>query len=111
LKKDKIQIGPFKYTVLYDQEKLKLKAGLDEELVGYCDHHNQELIIDDTQSLAMLNETILHEFLHACFFTTGLTTRLLEEENLEECIVSALSPMLYDCLLRNKGFFKELVKL
>lgn len=110
MKNNQVQVGPFNYTVVCDRGELNKEASPEEKLVGYCDHHNQRLVIDGSQSTQMMKETILHEFLHACFFTSGLSCRLEQEENLEEWIISALSPILYDCFLRNRAFFKELMK-
>lgn len=100
------------YTIVFDNEQLQKQAGHDEELVGNCDHHNQRIMVDHTQSAQMVQETVLHEFLHACFFTSGLTSRLsaFMETNLEEDIIAALSPLLYDSFIRNKEFFREFFK-
>ena len=82
-----VQIGPFTYEV---------RPTNNEDIIG--ETHNEELRIEIREGLPpqLEKETLLHEILHAIFFTLGLKTKMDEER-----IVETVSPILLDVIRRN----------
>jgi hypothetical protein len=71
--------------------------------VGECDAQQHILYVSGCQSPSNQGETLLHEALHALFEQTGIKSLLekTKEEDLEEELVSRLSPPLLALLKDN----------
>ena len=85
-----IKIGKHKWKVILDSNKLDT-----EKYNGLCDPNSREILIDPGLSRNELEETFLHEFLHA-LFPLGVVTLKIEEK-----IVGALAKSLLDSLNKN----------
>lgn len=93
-----IQIG-------YNRYKVRLKEGLaDEEdkyLFGKCNPKKSKISINPDQSADSMADTVLHEVLHGCWDQTSLASMPSTDGEVEELVVSSLSPALLDTLRRN----------
>lgn len=89
--------------------KLKIKrstwsVSIDDSIeekynaVGLCKHSSKEIVISPDQTRNEMEETLLHEILHACFPNDVCSDRL------EEKIVNKLAPALLHVLKANKLF-------
>jgi hypothetical protein len=66
--------------------------------LGRCDATKCLVTLNKELSAEAIGETWLHELLHACWRSSGLT----RDEEKEEQVVMALSPVLWAALRRNK---------
>ena len=79
---DTIRVFGRTYTFNYEQA-----GGLGQDRVGSCDNINQIITIDSQQSLIEEADTVLHEVLHAIFYTMKIALDM----DTEEKVVSALA--------------------
>lgn len=63
-------------------------------LLGVTYSNHRQIIMDATMAPDALGETLTHEFLHACFSTSGLQI----DEEVEERIIRAVSPFVFSAL-------------
>ena len=71
--------------------------------VGYCDHEDGHIVIDfNWGDLQEVNNTILHEVLHACYHVANV-----QEGDDEERIVTQLTNVLLP-VLQNPEFIKTI---
>ena len=111
IKTRKLKVGPHLYTVqwLTGEQYDKKHSNWDKgSTVGCC--HLSMLRIDIRMDLeegpvatTKLQETLLHEVIHAVWSSSGLTDGGTEEAN-----VTALSPALLDTFHRNPWLLAEL---
>ena len=97
---ESVQVGPFTYTLEFDQTALDREAHRREEsLAGIARHAEQRIIVDPDQHGDGAREVVLHEVLHCVNVVTGQKGRMDHDE--EERLVNAMSPTLLDTLRRN----------
>ena len=97
----KIKIGPFVYEVIYSE-------GLAEEgdYFGCTYNDQQKIILDPNKKEQKLEQTFIHELLHACDFVNGLIYRFKQEDKpTEEDVVRELSMTLYQVIVDNPEIF------
>lgn len=96
-----VQVGPHVYTIVVDR-----KRAIDASVTyGFTHPDWSEIILGPDQCLSQQRDTVLHELLHALLALVGVNKggdrALLPEEDDEERLVTALSPLLLDTLRRN----------
>lgn len=95
----KLKIGAFTIPVKFEEE-LELDGAACNGI--WCSRE-LEIKLDPALSEQHRAATLLHEILHAIFWTSGLTWAL--EETCEETVVTALSYGLYQVIKDNKLVF------
>jgi hypothetical protein len=85
-----IKVGPFFYEVEVDDAKVP------NSLYGVCDKSEQKISLHTDQSDQRLRLSLLHEVLHALCDLANL-----DDDPVEERIVTQLSPVLLAVLLEN----------
>jgi hypothetical protein len=104
-----VKVGWHRYEVIFDKQQLQIAAlnnNIHESLVGLTDVQKTVIWVDDDMSLSQIQDTLLHELLHALFDACGLSVEL--EGNIEERIVRVLAPALLSMLKDNPGLVKKL---
>lgn len=84
-----VKIGPFHYHI-----RRPSKALARENLSGASWHPQLTIAVDHSLHPVYAAETLLHEVLHACWDQTPLRDF---DDDVEESIVAALSPLLSAC--------------
>ena|ERR1051325_1486693 len=97
----RIQISPFEYKVLYDNDRVK-----EHDADGIHVRLKQEIAVGSDQAPEMERDSVLHEAIHACFAQTPMFENSDEGYKHEERIVQSLTPRLL-ALLRNNPEFVE----
>lgn len=93
-------VGSFVYRIVLDEERMRvLEKEANSDLFGITSHGDLEIALHPGCAEMIIRETLLHEVLHAVFYNTGLTERL--SEKMEEQVIRALSPALFDLMRRN----------
>lgn len=77
------------------------RNALGSDRTGECVHHNLTIIYDTAWAASQQRDTILHEVIHACDYTTRL--------GLDEPQVHALAGLLYGVLADNPEFARWLI--
>lgn len=93
-----VTVGPFRFTVTLDENAClrdSVNQGESAHNFGLMLPLQQKIVVNPVQGDDMKRDTILHEVLHAILMGAGL------EDELEERIVSTISPALLDTLQRN----------
>lgn len=88
-----VKIGPFHYRI-----RRPSKALARENLSGAAWHPLLTIAVDRDLHPVYAAETLLHEVLHACWDQTPLRDF---DDDVEESIVAALSPLLFGVLRDN----------
>jgi hypothetical protein len=97
-----VTVGPYRYELVISAAEVARANRTDGELrLGLTDHRNLRILVCDDAADQVVQETTLHEVLHAAFAASGLSTPAGADE--EERLVAALSPVLYGALRANKG--------
>lgn len=95
----KLEVGPFTYRVTAERA--------EEGNLGYTNNDRLTIRVDPDYPDMAVQETLLHEALHATFYVAGLSCRLGELD--EELLVRTLSPALFALLRRNPKLVEYLV--
>jgi cob(I)alamin adenosyltransferase len=91
-----VYVGPADYDVV-----LKKPKNMDRDrLLGETDTANTEISMTRKQSKSSMQNTLLHETLHAIFWTSGFNRQKFPMEQ-EEKVVQALTPWLLAVLQDN----------
>jgi len=112
MNKTKIKVGGKTYTINFEED-LTEKFGItgDDEVYGCIDYANSNIYVDTNMSEDSIQESLVHEILHA----------LLDRRNLEligknstipemvENIVEYLTPRFHAFLVDNPNFQKEIL--
>lgn len=98
-----IKVGPFTYQVKYSLE-------IAEEGQAFGSTHNNEqmIFLDPNKPIQKIEQTFLHEVLHACSFMNGLAYRFEDKEGrkpTEEDVVREMSMSLYQVMKDNPSIF------
>lgn len=98
---DTIRVFGRTYTFNYEQA-----GGLGQDRVGSCDNIHQIITIDAQQSLVEEADTVLHEVMHAIFYTMKIGLDI----DTEEKVVSALATGLIGVLQDNPEFARWIIE-
>lgn len=90
----------------YCVEYLPTTSMTDHTLLGLCDNIEQTISVKEGLTNIEEADTILHEVMHAIFFTMKIDL----DEDIEEKVISALSTGLIGVLQDNKEFAKWLIE-
>lgn len=71
-------------------------GGLGQDRVGSCDNIHQIITIDGNQSLVEEADTVLHEVLHAIFYTMKIGLDLDTEEKCVSALATGLIGVIQD---------------
>jgi len=88
--KKRVKIGVHTYTIAWQ----RIILSEDKEVDGVCDHEKMEITLSDKLKETQLQETFIHECLHAIEETYKI--------NLGESRINALAPALLAFLKDNK---------
>jgi hypothetical protein len=94
-----IKVGPFTYRVEVDDAKVP------DSMYGVCDKSEQRISLHKDQSKQRLRLSLLHEVLHALCDLANL-----DDDPVEERIVTQLSPVLLAVLLENPKLTRFLLE-
>jgi hypothetical protein len=89
---------------VFDDKLISLGVDLEisQSKVGFIDHYEQEIYLRSDVNEQLQSETLIHELLHAVLEDSGITALNGQKlENIEEIVVSILSPRLSALLLDN----------
>lgn len=94
----KVTIASRRWQVRYSENLLDTRG-----LLGHSDLVRHIITVDSSQSFDGIRETLLHEILHCMISQTTLAIELGDEE--EERIVRCLTPLIWDYLRNNQGYW------
>lgn len=102
-----VQIGPFRYRVVYDQAELDRISHTQKiaHLMGWVDPSSQQIFIRPGMAAGAEADTLLHEILHVICESA----RVFASATVEEAAVSRITPGLLDVLRRNPNLLKALL--
>ena len=97
----KVKIGFRVYDVVVDKNAINACTATHGNGVQYgeCNHEHLIITVDPTQNPIMVQETMLHEILHACMSLIGVSEEM--DEKVEESLVLRLSPVLMAFMKEN----------
>lgn len=101
----KIKVGPFIYQVKYSVD-----VANEGSIFGSCHNNEQIIFLDPNKPKQKIEQTFIHELLHACMFVNGLCYRFDKDESSskpnEEDIARDMSMTLYQVFIDNPTVFK-----
>lgn len=104
-KPDSVTIGPHDFQIIWSGTEMTRHArNSGEDRMGQTEIPLQLITIGDDRPRSGMQETLLHEILHAVIWEACITVPENPEEtaeNREEKLVGQLSGVLLDCLQRN----------
>lgn len=102
---DYVLIGPHEFEIVWSQSELLRHArNSGQDRLGQTEIPIQVMTIGDDRPLSGMQETLLHEILHALIWEANITVPenpKASEDDREEKLVGQLSGVLLDCLQRN----------
>lgn len=69
---------------------------------GSTHHTSQKFFFDPDQTDEHMEQTLLHEILHAIWWQTGLNQTFKDQKTVEEQVISSITPLLHQVLKENK---------
>jgi hypothetical protein len=103
------KVGIHEYDIVYDKDAL-ISAGhrvdVKDTLCGLTEATGCNIYINDEMSFSQIQETVLHELLHAMFDLTGVFYEL--DDTVEERITRPLAPVLMQFLRDNPQLLRAL---
>lgn len=107
---ESIKLGSHTWTIEFDEHELVRTSRLDgTDKHGICLHSEHRIIIEDRRPLTAMQETLVHEILHACVWTGRILFVIAdckeEDDSVEERVVASLSGILLDALKENPEVF------
>lgn len=102
LKNFKVKVGAFEYEVIYSKDTAN-----EGDAFGSTHNGDQKIFLDPTLKKQKIEQTFLHEVMHACTFVNGIVYRFAEEDKMpsEEEVIKALSMTLYGVIKDNPKLF------
>jgi|LakMenE18May11ns_1017448.scaffolds.fasta_scaffold8859996_1 hypothetical protein len=96
-----IKIGVHKYKIVVDKAAIDAcsVSGGGDPRVGECNNEQLTITLDPSLAPSMLQETLLHEILHAAFHFIGASEDV--DDKTEEKLVLRLSPVLMGIMKSN----------
>lgn len=105
LKPDRVLIGPHEFRIEWSQsEMLRHARNSGQDRFAQTEIPIQLITIGDDRPLSGMQESLIHEILHALIWQACISVPENPEEtheNREEKLVGQLSGVLLDCLQRN----------
>ena len=98
-----IKIGGKKYTILHTNHTNNKVFKEEEDAHGYIAYKLSEIHIRDTNSKDSMEETTIHEVLHAMLDNSGAP-----DANLD-AVITVLTPRLHAFIIDNPDFFSTLI--
>lgn len=97
-----LRIGPFDYDVIYSEE-----VANEENCFGSTHNNEQKIFLEPKRKRQKIEQTLIHEVLHACAFVSGLSYRFgrKDEAPSEEDVVRELSMVFYQVMKDNPKVF------
>jgi hypothetical protein len=93
-----LRVGYLHFTVEYLSDQEWEKRGLDGEDGGQTNGSACTIVIRDSEGMNEIHvkEILLHEVLHACFYSSGMTIEasFREQRDIEEYVVGRCTPVL-----------------
>lgn len=95
-----VKVGFYEYAIIWATEEEWLSGGFDVEKQGTCDANGARLNIRITPNVheQILRETLLHEIIHAIWWTLGLREFPIKTKDLEaseeEMVLRLTHPLL-----------------
>jgi hypothetical protein len=121
---DSVRIGPLRYRILTDVEKIKAASDsadikADAEWTAYSDHDKHIIAINPDNPADCQRRDLLHEVIHCCLRFAGVEPNAYAETvaeargnhggyTVEEFVVAAQSGPLLGVLVDNPGLVKWL---
>lgn len=102
-----VVVGPFHYDVHLWKEA----DAVSSEAAGLCDSHRNAILIKENLNDQTRAEVLMHETLHAIFYTSGLTMVSTGVGQSEEMIVSQLALGLVALIRANPDFMPLITRL
>lgn len=93
-------VGPRTYTIHWDAETWHEKAERADG-AGEANHKTQDILIAPGFAPQAMADTLWHEVLHCCLSMAGDVRNYKDHEDLEEHLVTALTPWMLMVLLDN----------
>lgn len=105
----KITIGSHEWTVKCDHASWSKQTFEQAEAppLGYCDIHTLTIYLQPNQAPSLMQETLVHELLHACHALAGYDDAG-KKANIEK-FVTRTSPFLFDLVRRNPDLLEYLL--
>lgn len=101
-----VAVGPFNYDVHLWKEA----DAVTNEAAGLCDSHRNMILIKENLNDQTRAEVLMHETLHAIFYTSGLSLVQNLAQN-EEMIVSQIAIGLVALVRSNPDFMPLIARL
>lgn len=98
----KVKIGPFKYKISWNPDKLEL-----ENTIGECGVTSHLIVVDPNYPLPTVQETLMHEIVHACLGTFRIQFHN-DWDEIDEQVSALLGVMLFGVLQDNPKVVKFL---
>jgi hypothetical protein len=97
------------YVGTYDYD-VRVTRNLSSSLLGETETENEVILLRKGQSAANMQETLLHELLHAILFASGISKAMDFDHDKEETLVVLLSPWLNALIQDNPGLLAFLTE-
>jgi len=106
---ERVRIGPFVFNITWSQAELMRFCRTDgQDAFGQTHPDTLNIYIDDTRPLVALQNTLVHELLHALLWTYNIPTPVEEGRDKEEEFVSRMDTPLLLLLKENPVVFEWL---
>jgi hypothetical protein len=105
LRPKQVKVGPHFYKVKFDKE-LSLLSGKS----GLCGADTQLILVDAELGKTITKDTLFHEVLHAAVSQTSVDMEEVWNDDLEERLIYALSPIILGILRENPEFVQWLLE-
>jgi hypothetical protein len=105
----KLKIGPHTYTVYFDKNMInQVNTDAGEAHYGVTDIKHLKITIDPSQAHTQLQDTLLHEILHAIFDITAAQEDI--DHKTEEKLIRRIAPILLQTIQQNPHLINKLTK-
>jgi hypothetical protein len=95
-----VLVGPHRYQIKYAADAIDQRSLAEGEArLGECDHKALTILVDPRQAETQIQDTLLHETLHAAMSVIGATEDVTDQ--IEERLVLRLAPVLLQLLKAN----------
>lgn len=94
-----VKIMGFDWSIKKDKS-----VATEGNIYGSTHHGSQTIFLDPENTPQKMEETLLHEMLHAIAWQTGVEKRHRKLEGVEEDFITALASGLYSVIRDNKLF-------
>lgn len=103
---ERVRVGPFVFNIVWSQADLMKFCRSDgQDRFGQTHLDTHDIYIDDSRPLVALQNTLMHEILHALNWTYNIPTPANEGEDAEEQFVCRMDTPLLLLLKDNPEVF------